>query len=310
MEHKQRNIRLLFLCIFLTEFTSLIAQNELKFIEKIKEYQHSVRITGEKFDKIDTSTFNLQKYLNLFDKLSVESVVKLNYEYFRFYMNHDSKPFIYATKDTFNLENYIHQKTLTSIRTDTIFNYNVKVKNQKPFDFLNKSTTEKSIKEIKYDKNSYWEVHQMKLYKFLNDSNNRAFNHVVPEDSKEGYFQYLYFQMFGEMIAEDFITYNIKRKVISSKEEIESIIKEFSDKDKYRSPQVKKLKKLRLIDLNPLTTIDSSNFTISWLESDKSVGVYKREYKISLSLPHNIVKQNEMCLFKVNPETIKYEIIY
>jgi len=310
MIHTKIIKRLIFLFVFLAEFTSSIAQIELKFIEKIKNYQHSVKIYGYTNDKIDTSTFNLKKYLNLFDKLIFDKNIKYNYIYYRLYRNFQSKPFIYVAKDTFNLENYIQQETLKSITTDTIFTKYLKTNHPKPFEFLNKEEKPKSIEKIIYNENSYNIIYQNKLFKFLNDSSNRAYKFVIPEDSKEGYFQYLYFQMYGEKFAPDNISLKKEETTISSSVEIESIINDFSDKEKYLSPQVKKLKKLELIDLNPLVTIDSLSCTISWIEFKESVGVYKREYKISRRMPHKIVKHNEVSLYKVNPASVKYEVIY
>jgi len=58
--------------IFLFFVNGIIAQNSIGFIEKVQKYQDSVKLIriGQSPDLIDTSTFNINKYLQYFDKLS------------------------------------------------------------------------------------------------------------------------------------------------------------------------------------------------------------------------------------------------
>ena len=62
-----------FILFYLVLADGVIAQSYTKFIEKVQKYQENVKIKRtEQFpDMIDTSTFNTNKYLQLFDKLSL-----------------------------------------------------------------------------------------------------------------------------------------------------------------------------------------------------------------------------------------------
>ncbi len=55
--------------------------------------------------------------------------------------------------------------------------------------------------EIHVDSQNYNCAYFHLLYKFLNDSVNRGYNHIVPNDNELGYFQYFYFEEYGEMFC-------------------------------------------------------------------------------------------------------------
>lgn len=53
-----------------------------KFISLISDYQSKIEIIYTENDAtIDTSTFDIEDYFTLFDKLSIDSLYKLDYYY-------------------------------------------------------------------------------------------------------------------------------------------------------------------------------------------------------------------------------------
>lgn len=281
---------------------SLSSQDAAGFIKRIGDYQRAIKLTRDEPTDIDTSTFNLKKYLSLFDKLRIQDGMKCECVYFDNRL--DGKPYIIATKDSFNLEGFIGQKALMKIRKDTIFRSQIKISHPKSFEFLNHTDSARKIDRIIYDTRIFKEVYHFELYKFLSDSINRAYNYMIPEDSEEGYLQYAYFREFSEMFGLKWHAGYIRKSVIYSRAKMEQAIKEFSGGELFTIPDRDKLKNLRSIEPSPIIELTSTHCILTWIELEDFNGIYKRTYQISRKNPHEIREIAEDQLIEIQPNFV------
>ena len=278
------------------------AQTHTEFIDKIKNYQDSVKLEkGITYDCIDTTTFHLNQYMKMFTKLRLDD--KLEYAYECLNNNLEVRLYIYVKPYSFNLDNYLDQEAVkalrNSVRTRIIKEERPRIIHPKPFQFLNDSAFREPEKEtIAYDNEEYSNFKRHKLLKFLNDSVNRACRNIIPENSDEGYLQYLYFDKTGEQFTQKWSTNYTEKWIVYSKKDITRIIKEYS-KTKSLDTNKKELKKLLKLDPTPLVKSDSTNFKITWIEIETYNGIYERTYKISRTLPHRIALTKEKELVAI-----------
>lgn len=277
-------------------FNKVQSQDFISFIREVDNYKRSTRL-NENFNDIDSTTFNLEEYLGKYDKIKIKNGYLLDYKYFDNSL--DGKPYIYAKTDTFILEDFLKQETLKHIPVDTIYKHKVKIYHKVPFDFLNNNNDPKEYK-IWYHPDSYDFVFHRKLYKFLTDSVNRGYNYIIPVDSKEGYFQYLYFKEYGEQFCTKWHeAYNSKR-IILNKDEILKLIKNYSREEFCKKSEFQKLKNLRQIIPNPQIEL-SENYCRITLVEEEFYGIYKRTYRINRTFPYLIKVEYENKLVEICP---------
>ena len=236
------------------------------FIKKIKSYQNSVEIkyiTEKNIDVIDSTTFHLHEYMKMFNAIEIKN--KNNFfDYFYFDNYVDGRPYIYVKNKNCNFIDEIMKQI-----------------NGRYLDDTEAATF----------------VHS-KIYSFLNDSVNRAFNNIVPKNSEEGFVQYLFFREFGEQFALKWHAAYKEKYVITSKDELENIIKKYSEN---KSFLVDTMQLKILFDINPTPTIlfDKEKYVITWHEIETHNGIFQRTYSISQDFPYQIVLLEEKKIINI-----------
>ena len=98
------------LVFFYYSFRQVYSQTNCDFVKKVQDYQGSVKLRNKsKTIVLDSTTFNLDNYLGMFNKLKLDSdkICKVYYDYNLFF----GKPIIYVTLKSFNLTEYIERIT-------------------------------------------------------------------------------------------------------------------------------------------------------------------------------------------------------
>jgi len=300
---KFRRLVLTTLTLFLYVLT-FSAQSSIEFIGQVQKFQDSVKLKrGQNYDFIDSATFDFNQCMKMFTKLKLDSNLQYGFKYFDNFL--DGKPYIYVTNHSFDLDKYLQDETEKALKNSsrTIIHKEKKIVfiHPKPFQFLNDSTFQKPEKEIiEYNQEEYEGYIQNKLFKFLNDSINRAYNNIEPEDSEEGYLQYLFFREKGELFALKWHANYSEKYIVTSKDQIKKIEIKYTHNVMFDTDK-KALKKLRNIDPTPLIKLDSKKCEITWFEIETHNGIYERTYRISRSLPHRIEIAIEKNIVDINP---------
>jgi hypothetical protein len=274
------------------------SQTYTDFINKIQIYQDSVKLTsGKSSDTLDSITFNFGEYIRMFNKIKAADNYKLGCEYFDNFL--DGQPYIYALKDSNSLYNTIKREALKIIRVDTVYKTRLKIVHHGLFKFLNDTTKEIKEFEIRYDERQFKEAYHFKLYKFLNDPSNRAFNHIIPEDSEIGYIQYLFFSKFGEIFALKWHANYGSKSTITSKKDVSEIIKYYTNNELFETNK-NELRKLLKFNLTPTVQLNSNECSIIWYEIEKHNGVFRRTYRINRKQPFTITLTEDKKLASIN----------
>lgn len=258
------------LIISILPFQLTKSQNFCDFIQKVQAYQSSVKLedTGGSYDILDSTTFNLQKYLSFFDHLNTSKEMKIGIYYIDNYL--DGNPYLYAINKTKKIEKVVgipSEKTLKR-------------------------------KKAEYNSNEY-----KALYDFLNDSCNRAENNIIPENSEMGFFQYLFFSKMGDQFALKWHSLYQQRSIICSTDMIQEFIKEEFNGIVY-SKDSSSWEKLKECSPSPVIKTNEEFYEITWIESMPFFGVYKNTYKIDRKYPFRIIQTNKEKLLDINTDVI------
>jgi hypothetical protein len=147
------------------------------------------------------------------------------------------------------------------------------------------------------------------LYKTLNNDKYRAKNYIIPENSEEGFLQYLFFYIMGEQFALRWHSNYDYKYVVCSRQKLNSLIDSFrsciiddsSDEEIEFdfSVDANELKVLEQTD--PEITINSNkdHYIISWIENRTHRGVYRCTYKIQKQYPYKIEMIREKLLMSI-----------
>ena len=168
-------VLILFICLVSSEIT---AQSYNKFLDKLCDYQDN--------------TFNLKDYMSIFSKLIPEPRYILEYIYN--YSWDGGIPLLYARRDDFEEEEYIStERERIRVQWDSIMDVRVeKIENED----WEEEEKNKRIERIKRMCMYMSEVSDERiLLEFAWDSVNHAVRHLIPEDSKMGYFQLFCFMV-------------------------------------------------------------------------------------------------------------------
>lgn len=249
-------LKLVLIALFSIGILSAKAQSNCDFIEKVQAYQRAVKLKQphQKFDVIDTTTFNTDTYKNLFTKLHLRAGMELRCVFSD--EGTGGVPLLYAVPDTFNVENYIEQK-LHKIN-------------------LPNSEFEK-FKRMNFECELAYEPQRKASY------------NMIPEDNEEGYLQFLYFSQMGEQFALKWHANYGLNSVICSKEEMKRVFKILSNVEMY-TIDTKKFNALMETNLEPIVRMDKDQCFVTWYEILIHNGIYFRTYAINRSFPHSIEK--------------------
>jgi hypothetical protein len=285
MKHKKAKQKLflfesLIISLFVFIFTANAdSQTYCDFIKKVQAYQafydsarHQRAFNDDSYNpfELDTTLFNIKKYMKFYDKL----MIRPGYECMVYYISAglNGEPTIYVKEKNFDIDKYIEQK----VNDEKITN-NELVKEEK--DYL--------------------------LYEFVHEPQRRAFNNIVPDNTEEGYLQYLFFNKMGEQFGLYSHSREDQKSVICSDYEMMKIINDYKngnnkllfgyDDSSHRDFQAFTLK---IINKENLFKVDSyitvkmlpDKCFISWYELETHFGIFKRSYMINRQAPYQIEK--------------------
>jgi hypothetical protein len=137
-----------------------------KLVDSIGSYQADVELITTRPFSIDTTTFNIKEYMSIFDQLTIENGYYPDYYYFDTFL--EGEPKIVILKEGKSLENDIRNYSLKAEANDTVMQNEI-VTNLISLDFYN---------HVCFDLN--------------------PLDHLIPEQTKYGYFQLLMFNLIGE----------------------------------------------------------------------------------------------------------------
>lgn len=248
------------LIIFVAFSQILNGQNYCDFIQKVQNYQDSVRLKSKgDFDILDTTTFNLNTYLNFYDKLSVQPEIKIEVFFLDNFL--DGNPYLVAIKKNQKLESIIdslyYRSKMLNLATDPI------------------------------------ETKRSELFnKFLNDPNSKARNKLTPEDSEYGAFQFLFFAEMGEQFALKWHSNYNRKYIICSSHMLEQYIQQIGNSELFTVDK-NSLEKLKGSSLNPIIGSSEKFYKITWIENRTHSGIFRCTYRIERKFPFKIVKTKE-----------------
>lgn len=265
---RERVIMVLLFSFFTTNVSS---QNNIDFLRTVKRYQDSVKFVWQIPPTIDTTTFNINTYLRLFNKLKLPSGFRCQYTYR--YDSPSGTPLLYVVKDSFDLESYLNREYREYIKQRNI------------------DTTTFTPKNTKFFKQVFV------FYGFAYQNSVKKF--ILPEDSEAGYLQYLYFNQFGEEFATNWYPYS----VIFSNDELNRLYK-FYLNDKHFIYDNEKFKGLLNLNTSPIIEMKKNSCIITWYEIMANTGIFKRTYEISRSTPYTIVKKEYVKILDIYDDRI------
>jgi hypothetical protein len=263
--------KIFFITLFL-KFAVLHSQVNVDYIEKIQDYKKTVKITHSNLmhnDIIDTSTFNIKTYMEMYPALKTK---KKNYVFdYYFFDNYlDGKPYIYVKDKKFNL-----------------------IKD------VNKKADERNLE--REEREAYI---QKSLYYFLEDPLYRGKRNVFPDDTKEGYIQYLYFYEFGELFALKWHADYKNKQVICTIKEIEEIVTKYTERQRSDNSMFEcdTIKLQNFLEVNGLIHIElnTDNCIIKWIEIEDWRGIFERSYKVMRTSPYHIELISEQLLVEIH----------
>jgi hypothetical protein len=266
-ENKSNVVLMLILSLLVSLSMNTSAQDVCKFIKLVQQYQSSIVINYSADPvTIDTTTFNLSNYLRLFDKLKLYP--DRDYEIYYSFSALDGNPFIYSTPKNFNIREQIERKV------DHQMKYKIKSD-------LDTAT-----------------MKQILLYDIVTDSSLRASNYIIPDDSEEGYIQYIFFYEMGEQFGLFSHSLDFQKRIICTKDDIKKMIDGYTH-NRFFDVDKKQLKSLININPFPLIKSDTNNYSITWYELETHNGFYQINYEIEKKAPYKIREISRKRLLEI-----------
>lgn len=285
--------KFLFICIAILIIESSVkAQIYCDFIKKVQSYQDSVKLIERKNDaikpvEVDLTSFDTNVYMKLFDKLSLPTGLECHL--YSNYHGDSGSPSLYVRSKTFNEKEHINHKLVQ-------------------YSLFIDSSISKKILEYKRDNLSEERVSRMiKFYEsqrnclnrdnalggFALDSLNKACNNLIPEDSKVGYLQYLFFHQFGEQFARFWHSNYGNKSLLCSKTDIKYFLDYYCKQGSDYDYEENKIVDLLNSDLSPIIELSAKECLITWYEIETHKGIFKRCYRIERHSPFRIGKVTE-----------------
>jgi hypothetical protein len=239
--------------------SALSAQTFCDKINDIQSYQNKIKtICVDGKTTIDTSTFNIDIYIKKFDKL-----------YFNQYMKYD----VYYYSDGFGARPYLIA-TQRNQTLDSIANIS-----------------------FKKSKKSYWQE-KLLIHNFISDSCSRARYYIIPENSVDGYLQYIFFSTMGEQFSLSWHAKYNEALIICSENKISEIISDLT-RNKLFIANVYSLNNLKGIQTEPIVEKQDNQYKITWIEYWTHSGIYRCTYSIETNPPYRITKLESEMLVEI-----------
>jgi hypothetical protein len=247
------------------------AQTLCDFVNKIQGYQQSITLNFKSIPCTLDSSFNLTTYLSMFDQIKVSPGLK-SYVYYDYGIL-DGSPIIYVLPENYNLKDTVKKR--------------VEKKTEYKYLRTNLGLIYKDLRTRQSDTVGNYENQQYLYYTYINDSTRRASNNMIPENSDDGFFQYLFFNTMGEQFALFWHAGYFQKRIICSEVSLKVMINDYKDSDSF---EVDKNKLNSLIKIDTSIGINSTDkkYFITWYELETHKGFYKRSYEIDRDSPYKI----------------------
>jgi hypothetical protein len=251
--------------------TVLRGQSPCDFINRVQEYQQNVKfkILSDQ-TVLDRSTFDIEIYMNLYDKLKIDSGKICNIYYRPGIL--DGEPIIYVIQDTLNISNYIKEQKQKIIRD------------------------RHSLLETIQDTIGLYENFS---FDFFNNPKIRALNNITPENTEWGLTQFLVFNVIGEQFALIGHSNDFEKKIICNKDKVKKTIKKYTDNPMFKVTE-KKLNSIKKLNPIPVIMLDDLTCKITWYELWTHSGLYRRSYEIERRPPYRIKLLKSEEIFNID----------
>lgn len=225
-----------------------------EFITKISDYQSKIEIEYSEEDAfIDKTTFDIEEYFSLYNKLTIDSLYKIDYYYF--YFGDGGRPLLLALEKNEEL--------------DTILNYFVSYP-PRIVNFNDKTTRERHVSFDFFD---------------YADSVLNPISKIRIEDSELGYFQYLVFYLQGDNFGLFWHSNYSGLVLINSEKALNEFLNIESDFTDFTREQKKNIKQ---INPEPMIIMTDDSCYINIVEFNAWEGFVRTKFSINRIYPHNV----------------------
>lgn len=272
----------------------LSAQKLSGFHAKLEAYKSMLRHTYSA-DRYAIKSLDSTAFLAVFDHLSIRRSNKLGVCCLDSYAGRCT---VYGVADTFSIEKYIRDKTISMINHDTIYETKINHSNTESFRIELKPMKTGNY-TIRYDSLSYNNNYISNLSNLLSSDAHQAYQVVVPRDNEYGYFQYFYLRQYAnEFCAECGSIYTYK-SIVWNKTMLVDQINHSSLSESQKQSLNRRLFKHRKYNPSPRMLMHRDYCEIILIE-DEFNGLYRRTYKITRAEPFRItlIREKQLVVYK------------
>lgn len=276
------------------------AQSYCDFIKKVREYQNSIQVnehSGDEYQmpEVDTSSFDIDVYMSLFDKLTLKAGKKVFLV--NRYSKDSGKPVLCVQDTTFNMDKFVDEITTKRVQhLDSLVD-------QLKSEYLNENFPEDKINGLErfreFRKKSF--TRNSALIQYALDSARRACNNLIPEDTPTGYLQYLFFNQMGEQFALFWHAHSLEKTVLCDKKDVKYFLSHYNERKVYFEYEENKIRDLLNIDISPVVELDSTICSIVWYEIHTQKGIYKNTYAIERTYPFRVKSVASESIATISP---------
>lgn len=291
---------ILIICFVLNVGFIASAQPYCNFIKKVREYQKSVKLNEHlkeegRFPEVDTTSFDLNVYMNLFNKLTLNSgkvcLMVNNYN-----PNHGSP--LLCVKDTAFNENEFVAEIIARQK-----NFIDSMVSKNKLKYKSENRPEERINRMVnlYENQKKTLTRDYALRVLASDSVNKARNNLTPDDSQDGYLQYLFFNQMGEQFALFWHSYSMEKTVICDKSDVEYYLNYYGKSKNSYEYSEKAISDLLHADLSPVVELNSIDCRITWYEIHTHGGIFKKTYSIERKYPFRVKNIYNETITTISP---------
>mgnify|MGYP000883417661 CR=1 FL=1 len=253
--------------------TVLSGQSACDFINIVQEYQKNIKLklrSGQTV--IDSSTFDIQTYMNLYNRLKIDSGKVCDIYYKPGIL--EGEPIIYVIPNSLNISLHIKEKKQKIIRERPLL-----------------------LEKIQDTTGLYESL----CYDFFNNPKIRAQNNITPENTESGLVQLLFFYEMGEQFALIGHSNYDQKKILCNEDDLLKTIKIYTDNPMFKVTK-KKLNFIKKLNITPVIISDDLTCKITWYELWTHSGLFRRSYEIERKPPYRIkfLKSEEIFIIDLN----------
>lgn len=247
-----------------------------EFINKVQSYQGKIE-TKDQDDYVifDPNTFNINTYLNFFDKLYIKAGYRIDALYYGNSMG--GQPFLCGLKDDQNFDK-VHEHIANNKRI--------------------RKTRTKSVDDSR-KKDDTIAIDPKYIDNFLKKTDIRHL--VIPEDSEYGFLQYLFWVKMSNQFALYWHSLYLQKNIICSLEKMDRLIEYYNS---IRSTSliysITGIEKFNQSSVISVVTKEPNCYQIIWYEYRNNDGIYRCRYMINRKPPFDIKLVNNRSVLKLN----------